>query len=397
MSGLVFDREKCTLCGLCVTQCPFNALSIENNQVEVNANCKMCKICIKQCPVQAITLQEAKRESINKEEYQDILVFVEHEKGKIHPVTIELIGKAQELAAVTKQKVNCLFIGSDIKENAKELLDYGVSKVFVYDNKELEYFKVDNYANAFEDCIKKNKPSSILVGATTTGRSLAPRVATRFRTGLTADCTILEMRENSDLIQIRPAFGGNIMAQIITTNHRPQFATVRYKVMNPAKKVEPTGEVVLCELPQEQLQSKIKIHQVEEKQPEVDISSADILVVAGAGVKDEAGFELVKQLADNLDGIVAVTRPLVEKNFASYLYQIGLSGRTVKPRLIVCCGVSGAIQFTAGMNNSDIIVAINNDPEAPIFNVAHHAVVGDLYEVIPQLLTLIEGGKNHVS
>lgn len=394
MSGIVIDHSICTKCEICIGVCPFGALEMKNGQIEVNAACRVCKICIEQCPVRAISLQEDEVTEVDKDAYQNILVYVEHVKGKIHPVTIELIGKALEMAAVVKQKVNCIFIGSDILQEAEELLAYGVNNVYVYDKPELEYFRVDNYANMFEDCIEESRPACVLVGATTTGRSLAPRVATRFRTGLTADCTILEMRENTDLVQIRPAFGGNIMAQILTTSHRPQFATVRYKVMDPAVKVDkPCGAVVSCKIEPQRLESKIKIHNVEEKKTEVDISNADIIIVAGNGVKDERGYLLCAELAEALGGTIAVTRPLVEKNYASYLYQIGLSGRTVKPKLIVCCGVSGAIQFTAGMNNSDVIIAINSDPEAAIFNVAHYALVGDLYEVIPQLLEEMKGGQ----
>ena len=395
MSGIIIDNNLCTKCELCISSCPFNALGIVDDKIEVNANCKVCKICIKQCPVAAISLQEESQVAINKADYRDILVFVEHTKGKIHPVTIELIGKALEMVRITNQKVNCIFIGANILTEANKLLEYGVNKVFVYDDIALEYFKVDSYANVFEQCINATKPTCVLVGATTTGRSLAPRVATRFHTGLTADCTVLEMRENTDLVQIRPAFGGNIMAQILTTNHRPQFATVRYKVMNPANKVENIcGEVVKCGINPKMLESKIAITKVSEKLVEVDISSADFIVVAGNGVKDEKGFQLVNDLAKQLKAVVAVTRPLVEKNFASYLYQIGLSGRTVKPKLIICCGVSGAIQFTAGMSSSDTIIAINNDPEAAIFELAHYGIVGDLFEVIPALLAKMKGGNN---
>jgi len=393
MSGIVIDYAKCINCGVCISACSFTALENIHNKIEVNANCKACKVCIKQCPVEAISMEE-KNTNIDKSAYKDILVFVEHMKGEIHPVTIELIGKALEMTESLNQKVNCVFIGFQIVEKADTLLEYGVNKVFVYDDSELEYFKVDNYANILEDCIKETMPTCVLVGATTTGRSLAPRVATRFRTGLTADCTVLEMRENTDLVQIRPAFGGNIMAQILTTNHRPQFATVRYKVMNTATKIEmPFGEVINCKFDPQRVESKIIIHDIEEKKMEVDISNADIIVVAGNGVKDEKGFQLINELAKQLDATLAVTRPLVEKQFASYLLQIGLSGRTVKPKLIICCGVSGAIQFTAGMQNSEVIIAINNDPEAAIFKMAHYAIVGDLYEIVPDLLEKMKGAQ----
>ena len=392
MSGILINSERCIGCGVCVSACPFNALEMKDGKAEVNANCKVCKICIKQCPVETITFEEAKNKTVDKSAYRDILVFVEHESGNIHPVTLELIGKAREMAVVINQKVNCIFIGSNISDGAKQLLEYGVSKVYVYDDKALEHFRVDNYANMFEDCIHKTLPVCVLVGATAVGRSLAPRVATRFKAGLTADCTVLEMRENTDVVQIRPAFGGNIMAQILTTHTRPQFATVRYQVMDAARKVEnPDGEVIVCDVDTEKVKSKIEIHEVTTKEIEDDISSAERIVVAGNGIKDELGYQLVCQLAEALGASIAVTRPMAEKGFANHLHQIGLSGRTVKPKLIICCGVSGSIQFTSGMNNSEVIMAINNDPEASIFKIAHHAIVGDLFEVIPELLQKIKG------
>ena len=396
MSGIVINHDQCLLCGACITACPFNALTLVNEKVEVNAACKLCKACLKVCPVFAISIEAAKKVVVDKSLYKGILVYVEHSENKIHPVTYELIGKALELAAVIKQDVYCLMIGDQIVFSAQELLAYGVKQVLVYDDPALRYFRADIFANVFEQAINMLKPNTVLVGATTIGRSLAPRVATRFKTGLTADTTVLQMRENTDLVQIRPAFGGNIMAQILTTNTRPQFATVRYKVMNTAEKVnDPQGEVISCPIDPSLLQSKITIEHVEKKHDEEDISSADIIIVAGCGVKDDKGFKLVTELANELKAAIGVTRPMVEKGVASYLHQIGLSGRTVKPKLIITCGVSGAIQFVAGMNNSDTIIAINSDPNAPIFKTANYAVVGDLYEILPELITKLKKGVNY--
>ena len=299
-----------------------------------------------------------------------------------------------ELAKVINQDVYCLFIGHDIKKEANQLLNYGVKKVLVYQDLKLRYFKVDSYTNVFEDAIKRLMPNTVLVGATTTGRSLAPRVAVRFKTGLTADTTVLQMRENTDLVQIRPAFGGNIMAQILTTKTRPQFATVRYKVMDSAKKVDHIdGEVIVIDFNDKLLDSKNDILDVKRKETTFEISEAEVVIVAGSGVKDEKGMKLVEELAKQLNGVVGVTRPMVEKGAADYLHQIGLSGRTVKPKLIITCGVSGAIQLVTGMDNSETIMAINNDPHAPIFKCAHYAIVGDLYEILPRLINQIKGGK----
>ena len=278
-------------------------------------------------------------------------------------------------------------MGDNIENNVHELLHYGVDKVFLYDDNELKYFRIEPYTSVIEDFINNVKPAVLLVGATTVGRSLAPRVAARFKTGLTADCTILDIKENTDLVQIRPAFGGNIMAQIVTPNSRPQLATVRYKVMSaPERSEDEVGEIVKLSIKKEKLKSNINVLEVAKKSKEKEISEADVLVVAGRGVKSEKDLEMIKELSELLGGQVACTRPLIEAGWVDAKRQVGLSGRTVRPKLIITCGVSGAVQFTAGMNNSDYIFAINTDEKAPIFKVAHYGIVGDIYEVVPMLI-----------
>ena len=312
---------------------------------------------------------------------------MDHVDGEIHPVTLELIGKARELADKVNEEVYCIAMGNNIESNVHELLHYGVDKVFLYEDKELKYFRIEPYTSVIEDFINNLKPAVLLVGATTVGRSLAPRVAARFRTGLTADCTILDIKENTDLVQIRPAFGGNIMAQIVTPNSRPQLATVRYKVMSaPERSEDEVGEIVKLSIKKEKLKSNINVLEVVKKSKEKEISEADVLVVAGRGVKSEKDLEMIKELSELLGGQVACTRPLIEAGWVDAKRQVGLSGRTVRPKLIITCGVSGAVQFTAGMNNSDYIFAINTDEKAPIFKVAHYGIVGDIYEVVPMLI-----------
>ena len=258
----------------------------------------------------------------------------------------------------------------------------------------MQDFSIETYTTAFEQFIHDVKPTAILVGATPVGRQLAPRVAARFRTGLTADCTILDMHENTDLVQIRPAFGGNIMAEILTPNSRPQLATVRYKVMDaPERSEEAKGEIVPFDVPTEKLGSRVTVIGMKKKPKEKSIEMADVLVVAGRGVKKKEDLSLLRELADALGGELACTRPLVEAGWLDAKHQIGLSGRTVRPKLIITCGVSGAIQFVAGMNHSDTIFAINTDPKASIFKAANYAVIGDLYEIVPQLLAGIRAGK----
>lgn len=396
MGRLIVNQEKVTAVNIdeLVKICPFGAIEDKGGKIEVNAACKMCKLCVKKGPAGVMEFVEDEIPKIDKSLWQGVAVYVDHVDGDIHPVTFELIGKARELAAKVKYPVYAVFVGHNITDKAEEILHYGVDEVFVYDYKELKDFRIEPYTAAMEAFINKVKPSTLLVGATTIGRSLAPRVAARFKTGLTADCTILDMKENSDLVQIRPAFGGNIMAQIINPNNRPQLATVRYKVMNaPERWADIAGKITVCDMDTRKLTSTINVLKVTKKEVEASISDAEVIVAAGRGIKSEKDLEMVKELAELLGAQLAATRPLIEAGWADAKRQIGLSGRTVKPKLIITCGISGAVQFAAGMNNADCIIAINQDPRASIFNVAHYGIVGDLYEVIPQLITNIKAGN----
>ena len=286
---------------------------------------------------------------------------------------------------------------TNLSDKAEEILHYGVDEVFVYDQEELKDFRIEPYTAVFEDFINNTMPSIILVGGTTIGRSLAPRAAARFRTGLTADCTILDVQENTDLDQIRPAFGGNIMAHIHTPNHRPQFATVRYKIFSAPERSEEThGKITHCTIEKEKLSSSIEVLDIKKKDREESIEDAEVIIVAGRAITKEDDLSMIYELADLLGAHVATTRPLIEAGWADPRKQIGLSGRTVKPKLIITCGVSGAIQFVAGMNNSECIIAINKDEKASIFGVAHYGIIGDVYEVIPRLIEKIKANQVNV-
>ena len=394
MAKIAILERKCTGCGVCAGSCPFGAIDMKDGKPELNAACKVCGVCVRACPEKAILRLETKTATVDKSQWHDILVFAEVSGGRLHPVSLELIGKGLELAKNVNYQVKAVLVGHGVSAYAEELRHYGVSEVAVYDDPELGYFRADAYAACVEDYIKYAKPSVVLVGATSLGRSLAPRLSTRFHTGLTADCTKLELRENTDLVQIRPAFGGNIMAQIITTNTRPQFATVRYKVMNaPARNEEAAGTVLTRRLPKRVAECKASCVSVTPIPPKKSISDAEVLVVGGRGLQKEADLEMIKELASLLGGDWATTRPLVEKGWNTNDRQIGLSGRTVRPRLIITCGVSGAIQFTACMNASDHIIAINTDRNAPIFDVAHVAIVGDVYEIVPALIKQLKEAR----
>ncbi len=374
--------------------CPFGAISYDGGALDISSACKMCKLCVKRGPKGVVTLEEDKPLGVDKSAYRGIVVYADHKGGKIHRVTYELIGKARELARVTGHPVYALMIGSELGDSPEKLLYYGVDRVFVYDEPELSSFRIEPYTAAFADFIEKVKPSSILVGATNLGRQLAPRVAARMRAGLTADCTVLEMRENTDLVQIRPAFGGNIMAEIISTNHRPQFCTVRYKVFSePAPSDEKHGEIERMTITRELLESRVEILSSKEKTHDVDIAEADVIVAIGRGAQSESVRKMAEELADRLGGVLACSRPLVESGLLDAKHQIGLSGRTVKPKFIITLGISGSVQFAAGMKSSDCIVAVNSDPGAPIFDVAHYCVVGDVSEILPKLLDMVKEGK----
>jgi electron transfer flavoprotein alpha subunit len=374
--------------------CPFGAISYENGELNISAGCRLCKACVNKGPKGVITFEEETAPKIDKDEYRGICVYGNADHGQIHKVTFELIGKARELAAVVSHPVYVLLIGHDLDRNIEEIREYGVDKVFVYDHPDLDDFDVEKYANCFEDFIRRVKPSSILVGATNVGRCLAPRVAARFHTGLTADCTKLEMKPNTDLVQIRPAFGGNIMARIVNPNNRPQFCTVRYKIFDAPEKCEnPAFEVERREVKAEWLVSGTRILEVRERPKEEDISEADVIVAVGRGLRSADDLKMVEELADLLGAVIACSRPMVENNTFDARHQIGLSGKTVKPKLIITLGISGAIQFTAGMNGSECIIAVNSDPAARIFDVANYGIVGDMYEIVPKLIGMIREGR----
>ena len=365
MEFMKFDADKCSLCGICVEKCPFGALTIEGAGIVVSESCRMCGLCVRNCPEKAIQFEQ-KAKAFNKEDWKNFLIYVEQERGEIHPVTYELVGEARKMAGKVGYEVNCVIVGGKgTKENAEKLLPYGVDHVYVYEDPGFEGFRADCYADAVADCIAANKPSSVLIGATALGRSLAPRLSTRFHTGLTADCTTLDIKPNTDMIQIRPAFGGN----------------------------NPHGEVVVCPVNDKMAESRIKILSSEVIDKVKSLEEEDVLVVAGRGVRNEKDVEMCRELAEALGGQLAFTRPMVENGFGDTAHQIGLSGRTVRPKLIITCGVSGAIQFTSCMNGSECIVAINTDPQAQIFGVADYCIVDDLYQVVPELTALAKKQK----
>ena len=395
MKKLVIDQSKVTkdIASELINICPFGAIEYKDNKLVVNAACKTCGICAKRGPSGVMQLvEEAGEPLISKDEWKGVAVYIELELDNVHPVSFELIGKARELASVINHPVYAVLISNEEKVNKykDEILSYGVDKLFVYEKDEYENFNPISFANCMIDFIEKIKPSTILYGGTPLGRSFAPKIAAHFKTGLTADCTRLGMKENTDLIQVRPAFGGNVMAQIICTNRRPQMATVRYKIFKKPDKVKPFGEVVKMETKSLKIDDLIQLIDIKRKEKVVDISEADVIIAVGRAFKTEEDLQIANDLADLLGGVVASSRPLVESGLKEAKYQIGLSGKTVAPKLIITLGISGAVQFVAGMNGSGLIISINKDPNAPIFDVSHYGIVGDVYQIVPELINLIK-------
>jgi electron transfer flavoprotein alpha subunit len=392
MSHIAVHQNKAVDYQSLLALCPFGAIVVDNGHIAVTSACRMCKLCIKHDTLGVFELVEDDVAGVDTSEWNGIAVFIEIYETKIHPVSLEMIGKAQELAGKIGHSVYAAAAGEEIRTaHVEELLHYGVDELYLYEAPELKHFRIEPYTAVFEDFIVRRRPSVVLVGGTSIGRVLAPRIAARFRTGLTADCTILDIQENTDLDQIRPAFGGNIMAHIRTTKHRPQFATVRYKIFNMPERIpNPTGTVIHCTLPPAKLKSTIEILKVHHKEKVKHLEEADVIVAAGRGIGSRENLKYIEYLAELLDGEVAGTRTLIEAGWIDPRRQIGLSGRTVRPRLIITCGISGSVQFTAGMNGSEKIIAINIDPKAAIFSIAHIGIVGDVTKVIPELIDNIK-------
>jgi len=315
-------------------------------------------------------------------DYKGLMVFAEQREGKIHPVSYELLGKGTEIAKKLGIEVSALLLGSSMGDEVNELIYYGAQKVYYIDHPVLRDFDLLNYKHNICRLVNEVKPETLLVGATHLGRSLAPRVAAALNTGLTADCTALEVGDEGNLVQIRPAFSGNILAHIRTTT-RPQMATVRDKVMQKLPRDDARkGEIIRKDA--YLIDSVLKIAS-KESAGGVNIAEADVIVCGGRGLKSAADFSLIEELAGALGGVVGCTRPIVDDGWIGKEHQVGFSGNTVKPKLYVAVGVSGSPQHLAGMRDSDTILAINADPSAPIFKVADYGIVGDLYEVLPKL------------
>ena len=413
---ILIDRAKCTGCGKCVKGCGFGALKLVEapganrlgRLAEVDPSaCRACSACVAACPFKAVS--EVKAEICGTEGiegYRDVWVFAEQSGGRIAEVAFELLGKGLELKAQRGDgcRLCAVILGCGITAGMTDALSAaGADVVYAVDDPKLAEYEANVYVDAVSKLIFRHKPEVVLAGATAVGRAFFARVAVRVRTGLTADCTALKIEntKNKDtgamqmlLHQTRPAFGGNIMATIMTPNHRPQMATVRPKVFK--RKPGPAGAPGKAEVVKEILDliaPRTRLAQVRRDPDAVDIAAAEVLVSGGRGLKSAAAFDQLKELAGLLGAEVAASRAAVDAGWVPQTRQVGQTGKAVAPKLYLCFGISGAIQHLEGIRGADRIIAVNNDPEAPIFGMADIGVVGDALEVIPALVAELKKGR----
>ncbi len=388
MSSIEVLESLCVGCGLCVKACLYDAIEMVDGIAVIKDNCTLCGACVEPCKFDAIILRKSHRENVPLDDFKGVWVVAEQRAGEIHGVSFELLGKGRELADTRGAPLAAVLLGSNVTGAGRQLIAHGADIVYVVDDPALEHYLDEPYANAVAALIEKYRPEIVLTGGTSVGRSLIPRVAIQVRTGLTADCTALDIDDQEGiLLQTRPAFGGNILATIICPNHRPQMATVRHKVMtalepDPARE----GEVVEEKLPAELFETSTEfVEFVKDETSKVNIAEADIIVSGGRGLGGPENFGLLEGLANALGGAVGASRAAVDAGWIPYSHQVGQTGKTVQPNLYFACGISGAVQHLVGMQSSRIIVAINKDPDAPIFKVATYGIVGDVFEVLPAL------------
>ena len=389
--------ENCTGCRLCPRACPYGAIDMVEGKAAFNDNCTQCGACASACTFDAIALEVAFRRDVDTSQYRGVWVVAEHLHGEVRRGTYELLGEGRRLAERRGAELSAVVLGDGVEDMAPDLIAHGADRVLVAADPVLAHYRTGPYTDVLAGMINQHKPEIVLVSATPQGRDLAPRVAARVSAGLTADCTGLDIDEDEGLlVQTRPAFGGNLMATIVCRQARPQMATVRPGVMkalapDPARR----GEVVKVPVHLDERGVLAKIVEViqQESDGQVNLQDAQVIVSGGRGLGKPENFALIRELAEALGGAVGASRAAVDAGWVPAYHQVGQTGRTVQPKLYIACGISGAVQHLAGMGSSEVIIAINKDRSAPIFNVATYGVVGDLFEIVPALTRrLKEGG-----
>lgn len=399
---LVIDTKACTGCKLCEKNCPFSAMIVVDGKAKTLDNCTLCGACMNVCSEHAIVIERAAASPEELAKYKGVFIWaelIEAEDGQsLRPkkVALELLGVATRLAATLDEPVRVLVLSDGRPVDTDVLFAHGADGIVRFENKLLWPYQTDAYTTVISAMVAAKKPSIFMLGATPDGRDLAPRVAARLKLGLTADCTQLEINDEGQLVQTRPAFGGNIMASILTPFSRPQMATVRPNVF-PVPEAAPGAKPIDIEDFAVSLQRGVlrtRILEVEKLAKEgVAIEDASVIVAAGSGLQSAENLGMLRELADLLGGQLAGSRAIVEAGWIPHTIQVGQSGTTVSPDLYIAVGISGAVQHIVGMSSARTIIAINNDPEAPIFKVADVGIVGDAMQVVPELIKEIREAK----
>jgi electron transfer flavoprotein alpha subunit len=390
--GIKFELEKCTGCGTCVTSCPFGLLEMKGDKVLLKDGCVLCGACREACAFDVIKIEAVQAKALAGADFHGVWVFAEQKNGGLRSVAFELLAKGRELAGILRTDLSAVCFGSSVS-GLDQLSAGGADNIYLIDSPEMADNPEDLCTSRLIDLINQYKPEIVLAGATSLGRAFVPRVAAALKTGLTADCTGLEIERGTGLLlQTRPTFGGNIMATIMCQNARPQMATVRPRVFKRAALDEKrTAQIIKVDFKKEGVSSRTKLlNFVEDISETIKLDEADIVVSGGRGLGKPENFKLLGDLAKTLGAALGSSRPPVDEGWISYSHQVGQTGRTVCPRLYIACGISGSVQHMAGMQTSDTIVAINTDPNAPIFEIATYGIVGDLFKVVPLIIQKIK-------